>query len=134
MSGSPTRSMLGRSLSFPLRVGAEGRLAWSEGGQNIRESIAVILTTEQSERVALPDFGAGLGRFLFEPNTPATHALIEDAITRALARWEPRIAMEAVEVAADPVQSGAALATVTYRLVATGGRESTTVAIPTGPG
>ncbi len=80
------RSVLGRSLSFPLRPGADGRLTWSEGAQNIRESIAVILKTEPGERIMLPDFGAGLGRYLFEPNTVATFARIEDAVTRALTR------------------------------------------------
>jgi hypothetical protein len=125
-------SALGRSLSFPLRPGADGRLVWSEGARNIRESIAVILKTEPGERIALPDFGAGLSRFLFEPNDPATHARIEDSITRALARWEQRIAVEAVDVVADPAQASAALATVTYRLVATGTREMTTASIPLG--
>ena len=52
-------SPLGKSLSFPLRVGADGRIRWSEGEENIRESIAVILQTELNERISLPDFGAG---------------------------------------------------------------------------
>jgi phage baseplate assembly protein W len=125
-------SVLGRSLSFPLRPGADGRLVWSEGEQNIRESIAVILKTEPGERIALPDFGAGLSGLLFEPNNPATHARIEHLITRALAQWEPRIAVETVDVVPDPVQASSALATVTYRLVATGAREMTTAAIPLG--
>lgn len=127
-----TGSVLGRSLSFPLRVGSDGRLAWSEGETNIRESMAVILKTEPGERVMLPDFGAGLGRFLFEPNEAATYAQIEFAITGALARWERRIDVESVEVVADPTDSSAALATITYRLVATGNRERTSLSIPLG--
>src|SRR4029077_15572906 len=51
-------SIFGRSLSFPLRVGSDGRLVWSKGEDNIRESIAVVLKTEPDERIALPDFGA----------------------------------------------------------------------------
>jgi phage baseplate assembly protein W len=125
-------SVLGRSLSFPLRPGADGRLVWSEGEQNVRESVAVILKTEPGERIALPDFGAGLSRFLFEPNNPATHARIEDSITRALARWEQRIAVEAVDVVPDPAEPSSALATIAYRLVATGAREMTTASIPLG--
>jgi phage baseplate assembly protein W len=132
MSG--TAGLLGRSLSFPLRVGTDGRLVWSADQQNVRESIGVILRTDRNERVMLSDFGAGLARFLGEPNVPSTHARIEDAITRALARWETRIAVEAVEVAAAPADPAAALATITYRLVATGARELTTVAVPLGAG
>jgi phage baseplate assembly protein W len=125
---------LGRSLSFPLRPGPDGRLVWSQGVQNVRESIGVILRTAPGERVMLPDFGAGLDRFLAEPNIPATHARIADAITRALARWETRVALDSVDVVADPSDRLAALATLTYRLVATGAREMTTVAVPLGTG
>ncbi|CAG0962846.1 hypothetical protein MYXO_00855 [Myxococcaceae bacterium] len=127
-----TGSVFGRSLSFPLRVGSDGRLAWSEGEANIRESMAVILKTDPGERVALPDFGAGLGRFLFEPNEASTYAQIEHAITGALARWERRIEVESVEVLADPADESSALATITYRLVATGSRERTRLSIPLG--
>ena len=52
-------SIFGRSLSFPPRVGADGRFVWSEGEDNIRESIAVILQTEPGERVAQPEFEIG---------------------------------------------------------------------------
>ncbi len=125
-------NIFGRSLSFPLRIGADGRFVWSEGEDNIRESIIVILKTEPGERIALPEFGAGLNRFLFEPNTAATHVLIEQAISRALASWEPRIKVESIDVLADPADPFAALATITYRLMATNDRERISVAVPLG--
>ncbi len=124
-------SILGRSLSFPPRVGADGRFVWSQGEGNIRESIAVILKTEAGERLMSPQFGAGLGRFLFEPNEPSTHTRIQDAIASTLARWEPRIELEDVAVAVDPQDPQAALATITYRLVATNARERITLNVPT---
>jgi phage baseplate assembly protein W len=123
-------SIFGQGISFPPRVGADGRFAWSDGEGNIRESITVVLKTEPGERVGVPDFGAGLGRFLFEPNTPATHARVRDAIQRALARWERRVQVEAVEVGVDPGDAGAALATITYRLVATSARERISLNVP----
>jgi Bacteriophage baseplate protein W len=123
-------SVLGRGLSFPPRVGGDGRFVWSEGETNIRESVTVILKTEPGERVGLQEFGAGLGRFLFEPNIPATHARIQDAIERALARWEPRIEIESVDVGPDASQPETAVATVTYRLVATAARERISLNVP----
>jgi len=80
----------------------------------------------------LTDFGAGLGHFLFAPNNAATHARIEQAITSALARWERRISVESVDVVPDPALLSAAVATITYRLVATGALEQTSVFIPLG--
>lgn len=115
--------LIGRGISFPPRVGPDGRIAWSEGADNVRESIRVILTTELRQRLLLPDFGCGLNRFLFEPNTPATRQQVQDQISKALARWEPRIALEAVTVDPDPQDPYAAVASITYRLVATQTRE-----------
>ena len=115
--------LLGRGISFPPRLGPDGRWATSEGAQNVRESIRVILLTELRERLMLPEFGAGLGSFLFRPNSAPIHRLVQERITQALGRWEPRIAVEAVDVAADPEDPRAAVATVRYRLIATRSRE-----------
>jgi uncharacterized protein len=124
--------IFGKSMAFPPRVGANGRMMWSQGETNIRESIAIILKTAQRERVQLSGFGAGLGRFLFEPNNAATHAQVAHEIDLALRQWEPRIALEDVEVRADPVSNDAAIATITYRLVASGAAERIAVNVPLG--
>lgn len=122
-------SVFGRGVSFPPRVGPDGGFVWSAGEDNIRESIAVILKTEPGERVGQPEFGAGLARFLFEPNNVGTHARMREAMQRALARWEPRIRVEEVEVIAHPDEAETALATITYQLVATASRERISLAI-----
>ena len=145
--------LFGRSMAFPPRVNAEGRVVWSEGEQNVRESIRVILMTEPGERLMLPEFGAGLGEFLHEPNTLTTRRAIASRITKALEAWEPRISVQSVDVEAvsnlgrsepgairssstgvtvapvstdaEPSDVGerAAMATITYRLVATSALE-----------
>jgi phage baseplate assembly protein W len=121
-------TILGRGISFPPRVGSDGRIAWSSGDDNIRDAIRIILGTERNERLRLPEFGAGLGRFLFEPNTVATQHRLEDRILKALAGWEPRIAVESVDVTADP-DAEAAVATISYKLVATQVRDRITVTV-----
>jgi uncharacterized protein len=113
-------TLYGKGLGFPPRLGADGRVAWSDGPDNIRECIRVILGTDPGERVMLPAFGAGLRRFLHEPNTATTHRLLEQAVDGALRRWEPRIAVESIVVTADPADRRRANVTVDYRLVATG--------------
>ena len=111
--------VFGRGISFPPRVGADGRVSWSEGETNVRESIRVILMTEQPERLRTPTFGGSLGKFLFEPNTVATRRSIQDRITKELAQWEPRISVESVNVDADKDDPTAAIAVITYKLIAT---------------
>ncbi len=121
--------ILGRGISFPPRVGSDGRVAWSEGEVNVREAIRIILMTEQRERLRLPEFGGSLGLFLFEPNTVTTRQLIKDRIGKALARWEPRINVQSIDVDPDPADAQAAIAAITYKLVATQVRERVSMTI-----
>ena len=125
----PTANIFGRSLSFPPRVGPDGRVAWSEGEQNIRESIRVILLTNLRERLRLPDFGGGLNTFLFESNNVATQRAIEERILQSLKRWEPRISVESARVEEDPSDREAAIATIQYKLVATQTRENLSLSV-----
>jgi len=102
----------------------------SAGPDNVRESVRIVLTTEPGERVGRPQFGAGLGRFLGEPNSAATWRLIRDRVERALADWEPRVRVESVEVGPDTGDAGAATVSVTYSLVSTGGRARLGLTVP----
>ncbi len=111
--------LFGRGLAFPPRIGQDGRWQWSEGSPNIRQSIELILLTEQGERLMLSTFGAGISRYLFEPNTVATRRMLQEDIQNALRLWEPRIEVERVEVDADPNEAQRANITIAYRLVAT---------------
>ena len=43
-------TLFGQGISFPPRLGADGRMAWSNGPDNIREAIQEILLTQPGER------------------------------------------------------------------------------------
>jgi phage baseplate assembly protein W len=111
--------LYGRGIAFPPHVGADGRVAWSEGEVNIRQAIEIILRTEERERINLSSFGGGLRIFLFEPNTVTTRFQIKDRITRALQQWEPRITVTSVEVEEDAADPQSVVANISYQLVAT---------------
>jgi phage baseplate assembly protein W len=121
--------LYGRGMAFPPRVQPNGSIAWSSGEDNVREAIRIVLMTEPGERLHLPGFGAGLARFLFEPNTASTHTLIAERIEGALQAWEPRVRVVSVDVAADPADPQAAIATLSYRLVATQAQERVSLAV-----
>jgi len=123
-------AVLGRGIAFPPRVGPDGRVAWSEGERNIREAIEIVLKTDRNERLRLAEFGGGLPRFLFEPNTPATRHQLADRVRKALDAWEPRITVQSVDVAEDPEDAEAAVATVLYKLVATQSTERVSLSVP----
>lgn len=125
-------AVFGRGIKFPPVVGPDGRIRWSAGEENIREAIRIILMTEPGERLYLPEFGAGLGRFLFEPNTAGTRQKIQDRITRTLKAWESRIRVEEVTVDPDALDPQAAIAVIHYTLVATQAQDSMSLNVALG--
>lgn len=124
--------LFGRGVAFPPRIGADGRWAWSQGGDNIREAIRIILLTNPGERILLSSFGGGLATLLFEPNTPATRRLMQERVNNALRLWEPRIRVQAVRVEADPTNEQRVLVMIEYQLVATQTTEAVTLAVQLG--
>jgi uncharacterized protein len=110
---------IGRGWRFPIKVNARGGLDWSEGPDRVRDAIWLVLNTAQGERVMRPTFGAGVQDYVFQPNSPATRAALAAAIKQALARWEPRIELDAVRVEAVQGEPSQVIASVEYRLRAT---------------
>ncbi|MCO6434761.1 GPW/gp25 family protein [Nitrosomonas nitrosa] len=112
-------NLLGQGLSFPPRIGADGRLAWSAGEDNVRESIRIILMTEQGERIMRETFGCSLRQYLFEPNNAATHQRIRETIIHNINRWEPRVIVDDVTVEPEGDEAKRAAVIIYFRLVAT---------------
>lgn len=112
------RKLYGKGISFPPRIGVDGRMQWSVGEDNIRECIKIILLTRRKERLMHANFGGSLDSYLFEPNTPATRELLKKDIERALKHWEPRIRVESVDAEAGQKDESIVLVTITYLLLA----------------
>jgi phage baseplate assembly protein W len=125
----PRDTVFGSGISFPMRLGPDGRVAVSAGPENIREAIRVILLTEPGERLQRAEFGGGAGRFLFEPNTVGTRRRVQERIEDALRAWEPRIELQSVRVDEDPDDPQAAVATIRYQLVANRASEQVAVRV-----
>jgi len=115
--------LYGRSVGFPPRVGPDGKMLWSAGELNVRESICIILRTRPGERLMRPDFGCGLDRYLFEPNNISTLRLIQEEVKRSILRWEPRVTLNDIQVATNQSDPRAVDITIYYTLVATRQRE-----------
>lgn len=116
-------SLYGQSVGFPPRIGLDGRVQWSSGELNVRESMRIILLTRPGERMMRPDFGCGLDLYLFEPNNVSTLRLIQDEVKQSILRWEPRVTLNDVVVATSPEDARAVDITIYYTLVATQAQE-----------
>lgn len=128
MSGT-SLNPLGQGLSFPPRVGPDGRLAWSSGEDNIRDLLRVILMTEGGERLMRETFGCGLRQYLFAPNTATTRQRIQNSIEQAIALWEPRVSVDGVSVDPDAKDPRRVNINVQFRIVVTQGSSSINFAL-----
>jgi phage baseplate assembly protein W len=87
-------------VGFPLLPVPDehGELHFTPLETSVRQSIEIILRTRPGEQLMRPEFGAGLEELVGEPNVLTTRRQIRDRVTDALARWEPRIDVERVDV------------------------------------
>ncbi|AHF89524.1 phage baseplate protein [Opitutaceae bacterium TAV5] len=69
-----------------------------DGIAHLRQSIRDILTTPLGSRVMRRDYGSRLFELLDAPVTPALLAPVTAAVAEALAKWEPRFALESVGI------------------------------------
>jgi uncharacterized protein len=65
-----------------------GQIAEEENyAKHIEQMILQVLFTAPGERVNRPDFGCGIKRLVFAPNSEASAALAQVTIYQALTRW-----------------------------------------------
>lgn len=120
-------------IGWPLLpTPAQGTLGYPTLEQSVRQSIRVILLTRPGEQLMRPEFGAGLDRFLHEPNTLVTRRRVRDAIAAALGRWEPRIAVEGVEVWESEDRGDSLRVEIVYRIRRTGVASAMTLTMSVG--
>jgi hypothetical protein len=77
------------AIRFPFAINDQfGRLAQENDYESyIKQLIRQVLLTAQGERINRPDFGAGVRRLVFTPNSPATASLAQTLIFQALTTW-----------------------------------------------
>jgi phage baseplate assembly protein W len=86
-------------LDFPFSVDGSGRTATTDENDHIRDMILQVLFTNPGERVNRPDFGCGLKRLLFTPNSQPLAAATQMLVKSALQKWlENEIQVEQVQV------------------------------------
>ncbi len=111
-------------IAYPYQLDRRGRTAGAAEDRHVRDLVEQVLFTAPGERVNRPDFGSGLLRLAFEPNSDVLVTTTQFTVQAALQRWlSDRIEIEAVEVA--NVESTLRI-TVAYRVRRTGRREVAT--------
>ena len=113
--------MVRQDYAFPFRIDLASRQAAQSSGYDlhVEQMVRQVLLTSPGERADLPDFGCGLRRLLFGPNTPSLAATAQVLIQQALHRWlSSHIDVQKVEVVAPdgPVDEAQLLVRIEYLL------------------
>ncbi|HZC72268.1 MAG TPA: GPW/gp25 family protein [Jatrophihabitans sp.] len=117
-------TFIGRGFSWPLTVDHTGGIRLTEDVEDIERAMRIILLTAPGERVMRPRFGCRIWDLLFEPITPNLLGLIDEAVTEALAQWEPRIDVLSVDPTPERQTDGLVLVRVQYRVRTTNDRRN----------
>ena len=100
-----------------------------DGTDHLAQSIADILLTPYGSLIGLREYGSRLFDLLDAPVNAATRVLLYAAVATALMRWEPRISIQRVLIAATDAKAGQFLLTVSGTVVDTGAATSIAVAV-----
>jgi phage baseplate assembly protein W len=113
-NGVNDKEYLGQGLAFPLQISQQGGIALARGSHDIEQAIRIILGTIPGERVMRPEFGCRIHELIFAPDNATTRGLMAHYVEQALLRWEPRIAVQEVNISSDPGQDGTLLVEIRY--------------------
>jgi phage baseplate assembly protein W len=77
------------SIYYPFAIDAGlGRLAVeSDYAAHVEQLLLQVLFTNPGERIDRPDFGCGLRRMVFAPNSDVTASLTQVTVLQALEKW-----------------------------------------------
>ncbi len=94
------KPVYGRYLSFPFRIGSDGRTALvADLNDHVRDEIVQLILTGTGERLFLPDFGTNVRRLVFENTDDTVTGLTKATIANALSKWlGSRVAVQSLDV------------------------------------
>lgn len=118
--------MIRHDYAYPLRIdGGAHQLARANYPEHVNQLLRQLLLTSPGERVCLPEFGCGLRRLVFAPQSDALTATVRIQVQQSINRWlGDQVQLTDVQVlaGADPssgLDEGSLLITVSYTLVDT---------------
>ena len=123
MSEQSNKPFLGRGWSYPPGFDTkQKKVAMVKEEQDIQQSIAILLSTRQGERVMQPNYGCNLDIMLFEPLTTTLITRVRDLIRTSILLQEPRIDLIDIEINTQNVNSGVIQIELFYAVRSTNSR------------
>ena len=108
----------GITPKLPLNLGDEGDFDLVKTYEDlVRQNLKNLLLTIPGERPMDSNFGAGIQRFLFEPNIQFTYGEMESEISTKVEQYMPFLDVEQIRVTPDPESENAIKVELFYVIV-----------------
>jgi phage baseplate assembly protein W len=125
-----TDARVPRYLDYPYSVSGNGTPSTTTADDHLRDLILQVLFTNPGERVNLPEFGVGIQRLVFEPNSDALRSSVQFLISTNLQRWlGDRIDVDQVNVTSEPGFEETVTIEIVYTVKATRERQRVQVQV-----
>ena len=124
------KSFLGKGWAFPPSFNYDmGTVEMTEGAEDIKQSIYIIINTIPGERMLRPEFGCNIRSYVFESNDATYLSMLKDAVYDALLYHEPRIKDIDIKInhndtINDLRKEGYVLIDITYSIIITNTRSN----------
>ena len=118
-------TFLGKGWSFPPTFNNTDKTVETvKDGEDVKQSLHILLTTEFGERVMRADYGCNLTPLLFENITVTLLTKIKEIIKKAILKYEPRIDLEDIYFGSNESQEGMIIIEIEYIIRTTNSRQN----------
>ncbi|MFN7656401.1 MAG: GPW/gp25 family protein [bacterium] len=113
------------NIQFPFSDDPEGKFLEmnTEPKRAIKADLVHLLLTNKGERLYMPDFGANLRQYIFEPNDEPSYSAIKNEINTAISKFIPNLNVTELTVTPSENNIHAVIVRLDY-VVTTGAFES----------
>jgi len=121
-----------KGIAFPFGASASSLPAAAVDDALIKDTLTQLVITGNGERVMRPELGSGAYSYVFESNDDLMAAAIRVAIANVIAKYEPRVIVQRIDVekdTSDGKYQDTVVVTISYVVIATQQPDSVTVAL-----
>ena len=110
-------TFLGKGWKFPPGFEKNtGKTLMVADEEDVFQSLEILIGTIPGERLMQPAFGTALSQFLFKPMGSELATMIKGTLTDNLIRYEPRIAVNQIEVDLNRMIDGMILVMIDFTI------------------
>lgn len=107
-----------KDLPLDIYLTSNGDISEVTNGDSIKQSLRMIINTGKGTRIFMPDYGARVRAFLFEPFDEFTAKRLGEEIQLTIKNYEKRIQLLNVEVGMDFSNTSYTISVI-YKVIST---------------